>query len=162
MSSRQEPPSPPAPGRQGLDDLSFYLGRAYYHYVLFLQDLLERYGLDATLRPGMGGVLFALFERDNCIIKEISERLDMAPSTLTPTLRRMEKAGIIRCRKCPEDGRAVRVRLTAKGRALAGPCRQLSEVLNGRLVEGLEREEVQLLKRALSRLIHNIRQPAGS
>ena len=60
----------------------------------------------------MGHVLFALFEKDDRVIKEIVERADVSPSTLTGILRQMEKHGLVERRADKEDGRAVRIRLT--------------------------------------------------
>ena len=51
--------------------MSFYLGRAYYAYVGLLERVLANHDLDGHLRPGMGHVLFALFEQDDCIIRDL-------------------------------------------------------------------------------------------
>ena len=140
-----------------MEDLSFYLGRAYYNYVVYLQNLLRRFKLQDVLQPGMGAILFFLFETDDCIIKDLAERLELAPSTLTALLRRMEKAKVITCRRCAEDGRAVRVKLTARGRGLEPRCRELSAALNVQMVRGFGAGEVQALKQSLAQVVKNIR-----
>ena len=66
-----------------LDQISFYLGRAYYTYVGLRERVLKDMGLDQHIRPGMGNVLFALFEHDDQTISEVAQRLKLAKSTMT-------------------------------------------------------------------------------
>ena len=65
---------PPSGPDEPLDHLIWYLGRAYYTYVGLLERVLAELGLDRHLRPGMGHILFTLFERDDLSIKEIAAR----------------------------------------------------------------------------------------
>src|SRR6516162_5985987 len=95
-----------------LDQLIWYLGRAYYTYVGLLEQVLAETGLDRHVRPGLGHVLFTLFEQDERSIKDIAARSQLACSTLTGLLDRMESAGLIERRRDREDGRIVRIRLT--------------------------------------------------
>ena len=66
----------------------------------------------------MAPVLFALYERDDCIIKDLAERTQRSAAALNSLLSRLEKAGVVALRSCEQDGRAVRVRLTENGRAI--------------------------------------------
>ena len=94
------------------------LGRAYFAYVGLLERVLVEQKLDHILRPGMGVVLFSLYEKDQVPIKELAERSQLACSTLTGVLQRMEDAGlIVRCRD-ENDGRLVLVSLTDLGKKL--------------------------------------------
>ena len=43
-------------------ELIWDLGRAYYAYVGLAERVLVEAGLDHVIRPGMGHVLFALYE----------------------------------------------------------------------------------------------------
>lgn len=51
--------------QDALSALSFYIGRAYYNYIGLLSRLLKEC---------MGHILFALFERDNLVIKGLAQR----------------------------------------------------------------------------------------
>lgn len=133
-----------------LQEISFHLGRAYYSYVSFLEKVLREKGLDKHVRPGMGHILFALFEKDNVIIKDIAERVQLSPSTLTGMLKRMERTGIISRRRSQDDGRAVQVNLTALGRSLEPRCHDVVIVLNRVMTAGLEPGETETVKKALS------------
>src|SRR5882757_7455347 len=100
-----------------LDELPLYLPRVFYAFLGVVERKLEETQLSQHLQPGMGHVLLRLYEGDNCIIKDISHSTHMANGTLTGLLKRMEKGGLVSCRRCPEDGRAVRVVLTPLGRS---------------------------------------------
>lgn len=60
-------------------------------------------------------VLLVLWEKDDRSVGEIGEKLLLDSSTLTPLLKRLEAAGIIRRERNPADERQVRIRLTGKG-----------------------------------------------
>ncbi|HEY9535977.1 MAG TPA: MarR family transcriptional regulator [Kiloniellaceae bacterium] len=63
-------------------------------------------------------VLLTLWTEDGQSVGEIGERLMLESSTLTPMLKRLEAAGLIRRARNPDDERQVRIRLTPKGRRL--------------------------------------------
>jgi DNA-binding MarR family transcriptional regulator len=73
-----------------LDQIAFYIGRAYYAYVGWLEMLLAKSGLQRHLRPGMGQILCALYRDDDLSIKEIAAQTQLSQSTLTGMLQRME------------------------------------------------------------------------
>jgi DNA-binding MarR family transcriptional regulator len=140
-----------------LDSLSFYVGRAYYNYVGCLERSLAECGLDKHISPGMGHVLFALFEKDDRIIKDLAKQVKLSYSTMTGLLTRMERAGLIACRKDPEDGRATRVKLTALARSIEARCFKLLKEVNGLMESGMTGEEIRILKQLLSRMIETMR-----
>ncbi|MFV0442104.1 MAG: MarR family winged helix-turn-helix transcriptional regulator [Planctomycetaceae bacterium] len=106
-----------------LDQLTWDLGRAYYAYVGMIERVLVAAELDHLLRPGMGHVLFTLYEQDDLSIKEIAIRSHLAPSTLTGLLKQMGKAGVVSRHRDRTDGRLVRIRLTSLGREIENKCR---------------------------------------
>lgn len=63
-------------------------------------------------------VLLTLWAEDGQSVGGIGARLMLESSTLTPLLKRLESAGLIRRERNPEDERQVRIRLTPKGRRL--------------------------------------------
>ena len=149
-----------APGRD-LEELSFTIGRAYYNYKLLLERSLRGLGLDRLVSPGMGHLLFALFEEDDCIIRDLAEKTRLSFPTLTQMLRKMEASGLVRSRRDPDDGRAVRIRLTPLGRSIEPRCRKVLARLNAVLESGLSRNDVVRSKKALARMIENMRRDEG-
>lgn len=63
-------------------------------------------------------VLLALWEEDGRSVGSLGAQLMLESSTLTPLLKRMEAAGLLRRERSREDERQVTLRLTAKGRRL--------------------------------------------
>jgi DNA-binding MarR family transcriptional regulator len=63
-------------------------------------------------------VLLALWDEDGLTVGGIGERLMLDSSTLTPLLKRLEGAGLLRRDRNPTNERQVIVRLLEKGRAM--------------------------------------------
>ena len=142
-----------------LNSLNFCIGRAYSNYIGLLERLLAELGIVKQVAPGMGPVLFALFEHDDSIIKDIAERVQLAASTLTSLLNRMERNGLVTRYRDGEDGRAVRIKLTPLGRSFEPQCRELLDRLRRQIQAGFTEKEVEKLNKLLSRVIDNLRNP---
>ena len=63
-------------------------------------------------------VLLVLWEEDGISVTEIGEKLMLDNGTLSPLLKKMEKAGYINRRRSSDDERVVMITLTEEGRAL--------------------------------------------
>ncbi|MCH9036041.1 MAG: MarR family transcriptional regulator, partial [Chloroflexi bacterium] len=122
--------------------LTFYISRTYHYFLGLVERLLEESGLAGHVRPGMAPILFTLYAQDDLIIKEIGRRAKLSHATLTGMLGKMEKAGLIRRKRCAADGRAVRVRLTALGRSMEPALREMTRKLHDVLHDGLRDEDV--------------------
>ncbi|RMI17072.1 MarR family transcriptional regulator [Pseudoroseomonas wenyumeiae] len=70
-------------------------------------------------------VMVVLWAEDNQTVSRIGERLFLESSTLTPLLKRLEAAGLVRRQRDTADERQVRVQLTAAGRTLHDKARRL-------------------------------------
>ena len=68
-------------------------------------------------------VMLALWERDGVPIKDIGERLFLDSGTLTPLLKRLEAAHLIKRSRSREDERQVLIALTSQGHALREKAR---------------------------------------
>ncbi len=62
--------------------------------------------------------MLVLWKRDKLRVQEIGEPLNLDSATLTPLLKRLETAPLIRRVRSTEDERSVLVSLAAVGRAL--------------------------------------------
>jgi DNA-binding MarR family transcriptional regulator len=105
----------------------------------------------------MGHVLLRLYEGDNCIIKDISQSMHIANGTMTGLLKRMQKSGLIACRRCSEDGRAVRVSLTRLGRSLEPRIRDFHRQVIAIVQEGMTSGEVETVKGLLGHMLNSLR-----
>ena len=150
---------PRAPAR-ALDDVLFVVGRVYFNYVGVVERVLKDKKIDHLIAPGMGQILFALFEKDDRIIKEIAERVGLSQSTLTGLLTRMEKSGLIDRKRDAVDGRAVRVRLTTLGRSLEDRCWSVLEEMRSLVRKALSDDETATLRDGLNKLSASLRAKA--
>ncbi len=140
-----------------MNDLPFYLAGIYYEFMGLIERSFEVTGLNQHLRPGMGSVLLALFEEDDCIIKNLVNRLQMANATLTGLLQSMDKAGLIERYRCPEDGRATRVKLTSFGSSLEDQMVEAHYRAISILQANLSKQESTELKRLLEEILDCMR-----
>lgn len=63
-------------------------------------------------------VMLVLWEQDGLGVSELGERLFLDSGTVTPLLKRMEVAGLLRRVRATDDERKVRIELTPEGRKL--------------------------------------------
>ncbi|NPD69214.1 MarR family transcriptional regulator [Lichenicola cladoniae] len=102
-------------------------------------------------------VMIVLWEADGCTVGTLSAALFLESSTLTPLLKRMEAAGLLRRERDTADERQVRILLTENGRALQEKAASVpgcvQEATGLTDVENLMRltREITRLRSALSR-----------
>ena len=94
--------------------------------------------------------LLVLWEQDGIAVGSLGERLYLDSGTLTPLLKRLEAAGLVRRERSADDERRVLVHLTADGRALRARARGIPRELAG--ATGCSAEEVASLTDQLQRL----------
>jgi DNA-binding MarR family transcriptional regulator len=95
-------------------------------------------------------VMLLLWEQDRQTVKALGERLFLDSGTLTPLLKRLETAGLVRRSRDPSDERLVRVSLTKSGTAL----RQKAKTVPMTMVSatGLSIPEIERLRDELIEL----------
>lgn len=99
-------------------------------------------------------VLMLLWEQDNRIISEITERLHLETNTVTPLLQRMEKQGLIVRQKSQADSRQRIISLTGDGKRLEEQIKEVPNCLARELVEsGMSEEELQSMIPLLDKFI---------
>lgn len=87
---------------------------------------------------------------------ELADHLDIEPITLCRILDRLEESGLVERRRDPEDRRAWRLHLTAKGEPLVGQLRTLAGEMAREAFEGVPPETIQIVREALARVRSNI------
>jgi DNA-binding MarR family transcriptional regulator len=96
-------------------------------------------------------VMLALWQYGQLSVKELSGLLQLDPGTLSPLLKRLEAAGLLRRERDPKDQRNLALALTDRGKAL----REQAEKIPAGIVErlGMPIEELMSLHEALTRVI---------
>src|ERR1700747_287243 len=101
------------------NQLCFAIYSTAHAFNRVYKPLLDRLGL--TYPQYL--VMLVLWERDGVAVKEIGERLFLDSGTLTPLLKRLEAAHLIRRTRSSEDERQVLIALTAQGQTLREKAR---------------------------------------
>ena len=105
------------------NQICFAVYSAAHAFNRVYKPLLDRLGL--TYPQYL--VMLVLWERDGLAVKDIGERLFLDSGTLTPLLKRLEAAGLIKRTRSTEDERQVLIALTPKGQALREEARAVPQ-----------------------------------
>ncbi|WP_028649553.1 MarR family winged helix-turn-helix transcriptional regulator [Nocardiopsis sp. CNT312] len=132
------------------NQLCFSLYAASRALTGLYRDLLDDLGL--TYPQYL--VLLALWERDALTVKELGRALRLDSGTLSPLLRRLERAGLLDRRRSAADERVVEVTLTEEGERM----RSRVWAVPGRVLHaaGLDPQQAGELRRALDRLTASV------
>jgi DNA-binding transcriptional ArsR family regulator len=90
------------------DQLCFALYAASRAVTARYRPLLDELGL--TYPQYL--VLLVLWEQDSISVRDLGAALQLESSTLSPLLKRLEAAGLLRRERRPDDERSVAIRLT--------------------------------------------------
>jgi DNA-binding MarR family transcriptional regulator len=102
-------------------------------------------------------VLLVLWERGDTTVKALGDELMLDSGTLSPLLKRMESAGLVRRVRRPEDERSVLVSPTGAGSALRDRVESVPATLGQ--VTGLGEAEAGQLRDRLVALTAAIQSP---
>lgn len=94
--------------------LCFAVYSANHAFNRVYKPILDRLGLTYPQFIAM----VTLWSEDGLTVGQIGERVLLETNTLTPLLKRLESAGLVRRMRDSTDERQVRIFLTDKGRAL--------------------------------------------
>jgi MarR family transcriptional regulator, organic hydroperoxide resistance regulator len=135
------------------EQVCFALAVASRSVVALYRPVLEPLGLTHPQYL----VMLALWEHEPLSVRDLSHLLQLDPGTLSPLLKRLESAGLIRRERNPHDERALAVELTREGRALRRKALKVPPAIVDRL--GMDIDELKALQRRLTRVIEAATQP---
>ncbi|GGW26139.1 MarR family transcriptional regulator [Streptomyces caelestis] len=95
-------------------------------------------------------VLLVLWEHDELPVKKLGEHLRLDSGTLSPLLKRLEAAGLVRRERSARDERSVEVRLTEEGVALRRRALQVPRRIAAST--GFDVDEIRALRARLDEL----------
>lgn len=101
------------------NQICFAVYSAAHAFNRVYKPLLDRLGL--TYPQYL--VMLVLWERDDVPVKSIGEKLHLDSGTLTPLLKRLEAAHLVKRTRSSEDERQVLIALTPQGHALKDKAR---------------------------------------
>lgn len=140
--------------KQGKAHVKFEMrfGRLIRMYYSRIQSQLAEVGLYRGQPP----ILMLLYKNDGMSQKEMARALNLSPATMTVTLKRMEKAGLVLREMDEHDQRILRVHLSEKGREMCETGESRIGVVTAELLEGFTLEEQQQLNEYLGRIARNM------
>ena len=130
------------------DCIVFLLGKAQQNAYQAAKKKLKPF----EITPVQFAVLHVLWQRDGQLSSELGERIQLDSATMTGLLDRMEKRNLVQRRPSDDDRRKSHIFLTEKGRELQFVPADLMVEANGELLSDFSEEEVQLLKRMLTKI----------
>ncbi|GAC1344507.1 MAG: MarR family transcriptional regulator [Myxococcales bacterium] len=116
------------------EQLCFALYSASRAVTAFYRPMLDALGL--TYPQYL--VLLVLWERGQCLVKDLASALELDYGTLSPLLKRLESAGLLRRQRRADDERSVVITLTDAGFALRARCEGLPSLVAGAMGPGLD------------------------
>ena len=137
------------------DQLCFALYATSNAVTRFYRPLLKALGLTYPQYITM----LALWEQDGLMVAALGTRLGLDSGTMTPLLKRLESAGLVKRRRDDQDERRVVISLTPAGRALQKRASDIPEALACALA--LSAPEAQQLVETLHGLRHKLSEAAG-
>ena len=105
------------------NQICFAVYSAAHAFNRVYKPLLDRLGL--TYPQYL--VMLVLWERDDVPVKDIGEKLFLDSGTLTPLLKRLEAAHLVKRTRSREDERQVLIALTPQGHALKEKARAVPQ-----------------------------------
>ena len=110
---------------------------------------------DEGLFAGQHKIIMFLKIQGSATIGQIAEETGTAPSTVSVSIKRMEKAGFVKKRESKTHGRRIEIYLTEKGNAVPENIRQKMDAEEEMLTNGLTDEEIATLSDLLDKIIEN-------
>jgi len=105
------------------NQICFAVYSAAHAFNRVYKPLLDRLGL--TYPQYL--VMLVLWERDDVPVRDIGEKLFLDSGTLTPLLKRLEAAHLVKRTRSSEDERQVLIALTSQGHALKEKARAVPQ-----------------------------------
>lgn len=104
-------------------------------------------------------VMAALVDLGSCTINRLSDLTVVDRTTLSRTLDRMERNGLVARRRAEADKRSYEIRLTSAGRAMFRRIWPVMSYHNARAVAGLSAREMAQLRAIIEKMIANVAAP---
>ena len=148
------------------DPLSEQLLRSFGALTKGLRQWVRSHmGAEPGMTTGRAGLLLGLLERDELVsMSALGAANDLTPRSMTVLVGGLEKEGLVRRTRHPDDGRVMLVSLTPAGRTIASeqlvPAWKEAAALFGELLEHDRAELLRLLTEVARHLqLHGIEIP---
>lgn len=142
------------------ENISLELATTFRKFDRMHRALLDSVVLEEGLYTSQPFLLFMLQKIKNPTQREIADMLKVSAASTAVTLKRMEKAGLIKRVADLKDKRCNRITITKKGNEIANKCKQKFEEIDTYMYIGFTDEEKEMLLKFYKRIEDNIRKLA--
>ncbi len=136
-------------------DIGYLLNKVNQSANNELARLLREAGV-TDITPGLGRILFALWQKDEVKMNELAKETYLDRSTMTTMIDRLEKNSLVRRIPDPVDRRGILVKLTDTGFERKELYKQVSSLLNRKLLRGIDQEKLEITKKVLQQIFDNL------
>ena len=126
---------------------------------LAFKKMLKAFERDTGVSVGKYFVLRMLARKDGISQGEVWHRFDVDPSRITRLAKSLEKEGLVRRERDPEDNRVVRMYLTEEGHRMIYEFSGRHERFDRRVHEAVSEEDLGELRRILGTLTEAMNDP---
>ena len=123
----------------------------------FFQCLHTRGGL-GPVHPSQGPILAMLFHCGEGSQADIVRKMKVSAATVAVSIARLEKMGLVSRERNQANQRAYVLRLTEKGREVAGEMERTMTEMGRVAMKGFSPEECETLKDYCDRMIQNLQE----
>ena len=118
--------------------------------------LLREKLADVGVVPGQLPALTHLYFEDGLTQSELARRARVEQPTMAQTIKRMVRDGLLELRPDPDDGRKVRIHVSARGRAVRPRVLEASREVNAMCLAGLDDGVSDSLLQSLETMVENL------
>ncbi len=130
------------------ENVGFLLAKASQRFNELLTERFAARGF-SEVRPSYGSVLVPLFDRDGRRLGDIAQAARLSKQAISGLVGDCERAGLVSRGRDPDDGRAFRISLTARGRKLRAAAEEELAGLDAQIVAALGSRKHDALTEAL-------------
>lgn len=132
--------------------VNFWLIRMMHCYT----SLSFKKFMELGVHPGQLPVLKNVYENEGISLRELAKRIHVRPPTVTVTIQRLEKAGLVYKKGDPEDLRVSRIYLTEEGKNIKMEVEALLDESERILTQNFSQEELVTLRSYFRRMVENL------
>lgn len=118
--------------------------------------IVEREIVSLGIHPSQHHLLMYLARNGQSTQSGIAAAMEVSPSTIAVSLKKLEKGGYIEKEMDSADNRFNRIVLTKKGETVVLKSKQLFDEVDGKLFSGLSEEEKEALDGYLERILQTM------
>lgn len=119
------------------------------------QQLLKKYA-NADLNSAQANILFVLWQEDDITISELSRKTNLAKTTLSSMLDRLENSGFLLRIPNPANRREIRIQLTKQAHFFKNSCNLAYQEMSDINFSGFSPLEEESLRSGLDKLYTNL------